>query len=727
MQTNRQFDIPQWVYALVLVAALAGVFFLPRELTAAVLLLVLAGSMALIVGLVVRRWWDYALPRTALHRALHWSAFGLAIFSGALLAPNWGALFWPLAVMLALIASVLAAPSLMLAPLPPISSPANVRRPRIWHFAAILVSAAVLLGLGLLGTERYGYDVIWPDSHTQYALLWFSIGGLVIGLGMVEQLPPRPRITRTAWGVVALMLVGLMLRVVRLGTHMQYMPDEWIFASAITRFNNHVPITEQVGIYAASTWVFVYWQHALSALVGGGLLGLRLASALIGTLTIAASAWLAHELFDLRPTTHRTVIPISLLTAVILTFFPAHIHYSRLALYNVVDPLVGVVAAALLARAFRTGEMGSYALGGAVLGLTQYFYEAGRLLFIPLFGLWILAALRQNPRESWRGVLITVIAALLIGSLPWFQSIFDNQISLLRLETGSFLYDDDIANPVWFFLTNIGNSILMLTTTPDSHVAPYYGGTQGLIPVMWLPFFIIGGVLLLVRPLRLNHLLPLLWLGGTIAGTALLRDQSTPRFVIALPMLAMLSGLGLNALVAEISQHARLARVALVTVLVSFALAGTVHYFVRHIPSMNEQWKIIVYGVGGYSWEDLAYRMTDVPENNYVVIIADRHSLAVSGRVFREMLNYFNPTVRPLQYRPEDDLEAELWLLAGTDDLTFFVQRGDIETLSMIERYFVLSPPQDSELFPGADVALVRFDVVRRVSDERPELPLDGE
>ena len=720
MQTNRPFEIPQWAYALIMVVVLAGAALLPRNLTGPAFLLLTGGGLSVGASVGVRRWVAWASPRDRLHSALRWVSLIFAVGSGLLLDPAIGETTWPLALLLALLASALAAPALTLTPLPP-TPDLPCAYAHTWHWIALAVSVPILLLLGFLSTDRYGENVIWPDAHTQFAMLWIAVGGVVIGLGAVTRFPSCPRLPYTAWVVLALTIVGFGLRLLRLGSHLEYMPDEWIFASAISRFNPTVAITEPVGIYAASTWVFVYWQHALSALVNGGLFGLRVTSAVIGALTVAATGWLASELFDQRPTTHRAVLPFAVMTAVVLAFFPSHIHFSRLALYNIVDPLVGVVAGAFLARAFRTGERTSYVLAGATLGLSQYFYEAGRLLFIPLFGLWMFAAFLQD-RARWRSLLLATVAAVIIGILPWFPSLFDNETGVLRLRTGSFLYDED-TNPITSFALNIDNALLMLTTTPDDPAVPYYGGSEGLVPLMWLPFFVVGGVLLLTRPLRLNHLLPLLWIGGMIAGAALLRDQSTPRFAIVLPMLALVSAFGLNAVVAQISRRNRLSRLALVTVLGAFALSGTVHYFVQHIPHMNREWKLLSYRAGGYSWEDLAFRMTDVPDANYVVIIADRHSLAVEGRIFREMLNYFNPTVRPIQYRPTDDLEAELWLLSGTDDITFFIQPTDAETLRLVERYFVLSDPYLSELFPEGDVGLVRFDVLRLVNEQRPEFP----
>src|SRR5690606_27829994 len=128
-------------------------------------------------------------------------------------------------------------------------------------------------------------------------------------------------------------------------------------------------------------------------ILGHNLTGLRIFSAVFGTLTVPALYLLARELFDRRT---------ALLAALLLATFPPHIHFSRLGLNNIADPLFGVLALAFLVRGLKRGGLRDYALSGVMLGLTQYFYEGGKLLYPLLFGAWLLLALCfWRPWAHW--------------------------------------------------------------------------------------------------------------------------------------------------------------------------------------------------------------------------------------------------------------------------------------------------------------------------------------
>src|SRR5690606_15481757 len=76
---------------------------------------------------------------------------------------------------------------------------------------------------------------------------------------------------------------------------------------------------------------------------------------------------------------------------------------SRLGLNNIADPFWATVAFALAAWGFRTGRRSYWALGGIALGLTQYFYEGGRLLYPPLLLCWLAALVVLFPYGQGAG------------------------------------------------------------------------------------------------------------------------------------------------------------------------------------------------------------------------------------------------------------------------------------------------------------------------------------
>ena len=96
---------------------------------------------------------------------------------------------------------------------------------------------------------------------------------------------------------------------------------------------------------------------------GASVLALRLPSALIGTVTVAAIYLLASELFD-----RRTAILSSLLTAV--SFW--HVNFSRMSLGAILVPLVMSLAFGIVFRGLRCKSVMLVLLAGALFGVGAY-------------------------------------------------------------------------------------------------------------------------------------------------------------------------------------------------------------------------------------------------------------------------------------------------------------------------------------------------------------------
>ncbi|HRF98926.1 MAG TPA: hypothetical protein PLZ51_27135, partial [Aggregatilineales bacterium] len=82
---------------------------------------------------------------------------------------------------------------------------------------------------------------------------------------------------------------------------------------------------------------------------------------------------------------------VAFVSAVMLATLPIHIQFSRLALNNIADPLFGTLTFYFIARGFKYPHKmrGNFAWAGAMLGLTQYFYEGGRFLYPALTLGWL--------------------------------------------------------------------------------------------------------------------------------------------------------------------------------------------------------------------------------------------------------------------------------------------------------------------------------------------------
>jgi hypothetical protein len=476
---------------------------------------------------------------------------------------------------------------------------------RRWPSMGRIHVVSLILGYGLMLIVTARSTLQWQGALAFMTLPLQLIGWAVAvgltwaGLGAVQW--KALRLSRLGWVLLGITLLALVPRLLRLGTALRYLPDEWIFILGIQNINlEQTLLLTLVSFFATSTWVFTIVQAIVSDLAGGGVFGLRLTSAIIGALTVGAVGWLADESERLRARPSQAGVPIGIVSAVLMAAFPMHINYSRLALYNILDPLLGVLAAVFILRGVRLGSRSAFVSGGLFLGLTAYFYEAGRLMFPAVFGVWLLWLLLRYRRTVWRGLLLTVAAALMIGVPPWVITVASGSAAPSRLQSG---LDDNATVFSGDDLAALGESVLMITTTPDSEIFPYYGTNQGIVPVIALPFVVLGLGLVLARPFAVDHMLLLLWAGATLAGNSLLSYQATPRYVILTPVLALLAARGLvHAML--IFPNIRLRRLGFRVVLLGAAIIGPTHYLLQTVPEMNARRDVRVASFGFYDFED---------------------------------------------------------------------------------------------------------------------------
>ena len=178
--------------------------------------------------------------------------------------------------------------------------------------------------------------------------------------------------------------------------------------------------------------LYVYIQAVSIAVLGQTDLSLRLASALIGILTIVAAYLLARRLLDAR---------VALLTSAWLTVSLWHVIFSRTGLRSVSLPLFLVVGFYCLWRGLEgigvgaTGPSSSsrqagrskpalwFALGGIVIGLSLYTYSTAR--FAPFFIVALAIYLAIIHRHLFRRALPGLVLALTFATLVFVpQGIF---------------------------------------------------------------------------------------------------------------------------------------------------------------------------------------------------------------------------------------------------------------------------------------------------------------
>ncbi len=563
--------------------------------------------------------------------------------------------------------------------------------PGLLALAAVTEANAALAGIEGLRTLSH---------HAQFALLAGGIALVTLGLGGVGWPALRGNHAREAALLLALTGAALGLRLADLGDAVRVMVDEGHFALGATYFRAFpdVKLLTPMPTSASFPFVFPYGQAGLVALVGRDLAGLRALSAILGALTVPALYLLGCVLYGRRT---------ALIAALVLLAFPPHLHYSRLALNNIADPLFGTLALALLAWGWQSGRRTGYALGGVALGLTQYFYEGGRILYPLLAATWLAAGFAcWRPRPSARGVLLASVAFVVIAA-PVYVTLAGQDFPLFdRLEKTELddLYWEREREPdtLGTRLTHFRHSLLHYVNSPENtlyHYYLYYGGKYALVLPYAVPALLLGVVFAAWR-WRTPGVLPLIWLLGTSAGNALLVESAvTARYVVVFPALVLLIALGVGETLALLwpRRWPGAAQTALALILaLALAVPGAVYYYGPFLDTFNVEVRQHV----AYDVEDALLRAADFPPGTRVYVLVDGPALPQTDA--QHLLNFLADGLRVFVSAP-DEFTAMLDALPRDTDAAIFFPPGDNTTLARLTGTFGPRPVTGS---PHDDVPI---------------------
>jgi 4-amino-4-deoxy-L-arabinose transferase-like glycosyltransferase len=175
--------------------------------------------------------------------------------------------------------------------------------------------------------------------------------------------------------IVAIGIVGLALRVVDLET----VPPGLHFDQAANGLLSLEILSGRHPIffpsYAGREALFMYVIAGLSALLGPGILALRLAGALCGAATVVGLAFLGTAQFDRR---------VGVAASAMLAGLYWHLHVSRLGERTIMVPLLDVLALLALWQSFRRRSLLLIILGGGLVGLQLYTYPSSRFFVVAL-------------------------------------------------------------------------------------------------------------------------------------------------------------------------------------------------------------------------------------------------------------------------------------------------------------------------------------------------------
>ncbi len=499
-----------------------------------------------------------------------------------------------------------------------------------------------------------------------------------------------------------ILLLALIVRLWDLELAITRFLDEILYMDAVVRlWGSPQPILAPFSHVTSFTWLFPYVQSWTAWLLGPSLTSVRIVSVIFGVAQVAAVHFLGKHLFDRK---------IALAAALVMATFPAQVHFSRIGINNIADPVFGTLALGFLVKGLRTQHRMDFVLAGYCLGLTQYFYEGGRLFF-PLFvGLWLgwfwLLVRKKTafslPSRGNAIAFIGVALALLVpvnyvvavrsdSLTPRLNEMFDN-VQEYQLRDTNIALAERLQNT----LQKFPMPLRFLISEPET--GWFYGGDYPAILPPVLPFFIVGALLCLLRLRSPGGSLLIWWVLGASVGISFLGTPlDVPRYLVVFPAVALIMGVGIVTLLdliqwvfAKITRHATTLTyffIILCVVYITSIQAG--YYALVHVPNYYN--KLFVRDNGGKrlpDTDDALLRAAFLPANTTAILVSHR---PVYGINMDTIPAFWGRKDLQILYVSPDQLETLLAQLPLQRHYAFFLEHTDVESLNILHEYFTLS------------------------------------
>ncbi len=348
-------------------------------------------------------------------------------------------------------------------------------------------------------------------------------------------------------------------------------------------------------------WFFL--QAASLRLFGDHYTSTRLLSALAGSMTIPLTYLLGRLLFTRQ---------IAVIGSLLLATYHFHIHYSRLALNNVLDPFFGVLLVSLLFIAVRTGRVLFVGLTGITLGLTLYFYPGARLfyLLIPLLATLGLAAQLQwgvtgssvdDSARPWLWSSVTKSALLsllgiMVAAGPLIQHFLthpDTFTARFRAQGITWTWLQEEAErrgqtAVAVLLAQFRDGFLIFTSHGERY-AGFYDETRPLVWGAAAVLMLLGIVVALLRIKYWSYQIVIVWflLGIIGGGMLMIQPRGTPRYVGLAPVVCLFVAIATDRILQPVqitfSPHRSLAPILAATIVLYLSYVSVTSYFLDYV------------------------------------------------------------------------------------------------------------------------------------------------
>ena len=299
--------------------------------------------------------------------------------------------------------------------------------------------------------------------------------------------------------------------------------------------------------------LYFFVQAGFLGLFGVNVFGLRFSSTIASTATVAVLYLYARRYHGRW---------MAILASTYYATFHFAVHYGRLAINNVWDPLFALGMYYLTTRGIESKRLGYLVAAGVVTGLSIYFHAGARLISIILVVYLAYWYWRERERFDARGVahLVIFAAVALLVALPLLRFFVTHSNDMMAPWTRKALFASSGGAPsrieTMMQTTGKSRSAIMVDQVLKSFLAfnYYHDPTFFYRPAMpllqFVPaiFFILGFVYALTNWRRREHFVLLLWLALVlIFGSVLLENPpSSHRILLTMPPVTILVVLGLK-------------------------------------------------------------------------------------------------------------------------------------------------------------------------------------
>ncbi len=399
-----------------------------------------------------------------------------------------------------------------------------------------LACALITISIG------YGYArTVWVEGWQLWTWMACVIVVVVALLPLREF--PNARLADAKW-LLLISVVALLLRLLDLdplhgGLHV----DEKGVADFAVR---HVFPPGELTLYpfrtgaASQPALYHYLIRLTIAIFGFSIYGLRISSAIAGTLAISATYAVVYLLQDRRT---------ALFSALILATYHYHIHWSRLALNNIWDTVWVPLILAFFVWGWRRNWSGGAVLAGLALGLSQYFYSGNKIVFF-LLPFVMFALYRREPERRRLFIhsgkffitFVTVVAPILFFAFMEPAVYFQRSHQVFGWESNYILYAIGEYDLLRFLGHQLWRNFGAFTTIPE--VTGFYRPPSPFLFGLAAPLFLIGFFWSIWR----HQFAPVLWILLTVifGGIMLSGAPSSSHYVVAIPAICWLTAVPLS-------------------------------------------------------------------------------------------------------------------------------------------------------------------------------------